>query len=432
MNYKDFFKSGDTAKNIAVVGLGPHGEMVADIKFLLKLGVQVSLYDIRSEQKLEKFLPALEQAGLVAFSFGAAVGKMLPEKLLSFDLIILSPEVSRKSLFLKKAAAAGIPIEFPQVLFLKLAPPITLVGVMGACGKSTVAHMIHGMLKKSFVEYENQGLYFTDPDSTSGALSHLKKIKQGDVVLTRVPEDMMQEYYHAHISPHVAVITSLTSFAGQEVRGAFNILEHQTYNNFIVAPDSVVDAIKKQTEFTPKAKMIRMRADNKALALQAAELFKVSSEISEGFLARFVGLKARQEMVKNVKGVEFYNDAASITPHATLFALRTFSIDKNIILILGGAYTGYEYGELVREIPLYAKAVILLPGSATLGFREAVSKLTDIKYLQAPNLEEAVVAAKERAIKGDRVIFSPGCEAIGIDLSRKERGERFVKAVRGL
>lgn len=416
MNYKNFFKD----RKVAVVGLGRHGEMVADVKFLLKSGTQVSLHDIRSEARLAGHLKPLIDSGFTNFTLGKTPG----EELLSAELIILSPEISKKSLFLKKATEAGIPIEYPEIFFLKSAPSITLVGIMGECGKSTVAHMLYSILKQSFAEYDGQGLFFIDPDLPHGALTHFKKIKAGDVVLARIPEQMMKEYYGAHVSPHVAVITTPTK--------SYSILEHQTYNNFIVAPNSVVDAIKASPHPTSKAKILRTRPENSALALQAAELFKVNAEMAQKVLQSFNGLKAHQELVKKIHDVEFYNDSASVTPLATLAALRTLSFNKNIVLILGGAYTGYDYDTLIREIPTYASTVILLPGTGSLGIRTALSELFDIKFLFSPTLEDAVVLAKSQAKKGDRVLFSPGFDAVGIHLSRKERGEKFVKAVRSL
>lgn len=415
VNYKDFFKD----KKIAIVGLGPHGEMMADVKFILRSGASVSLYDIRSEARLQGFLTNLKESGLTSYS----LGKVPAQELTLVDLIILSPEVPRRSLFLKKAQAAGVRIEFSNVLFLKLAPVTTLIGVMGSSGKSTVSHMLYGILKKSFSEYEDQGLYFIDPGLPNGALTHLKKIKTGDVVLDRITEDMLSEYHNARVSPHVAVITSPISF---------DILEFQTHNNFIVASDAVIDSIKDKAGFTPKAKMLRTKSENSSLAIQAAQLFKVPIENAQRIVETFMGLKGRQEFVKKIGGIEFYNDAASITPLATLYALKKLSVDKNTILIFGGAYTGYDYTELIRNIPQYVHTIILLPGSGTIGFRKEIEELHDIKLFQAPTMEEAVILSRGLAKKGDRVIFSPGCEAIGIHISRKERGEKFVKAVRSL
>ena len=424
MNYKTFFKD----KKIAVVGLGPHGEMVADIKFLLKAGALVSFYDLRSESRIQGYLNPLLEAGLTDYH----LGKVPSDAILESQLILISPEISRKSFFLKRARQAGIPIEYPEIFFLKNAPVVTLIGVMGGSGKSTVTHMLYSILKQSFSEYEDQGLFYIDPELPHGALTHFKKIKTGDVVLARITESMMDEYHEAHISPHVAVITSLTASALQGLKKSFAVLEYQTYNNFIVASDAVMDSIRSQSHIGSKAKMLRTRAENSALVLQAAELFKVTQEVAERLMSTFTGLKSHQELIKKIEGVEFYNDAASITPEATLFALRRLSINKNTILILGGGYTDYDYRELIKTIPEYVKVLILIPGTASLGIRADLEKLDDVKFYQAPTLEEAVILAKGEARKGDKVLFSPGCEAVGVHISRRERGEKFVKAVRSL
>ncbi len=432
MNYKDYFKD----KKIAIVGLGPHGEMMTDIKFLLKNKALLSLYDMRSENRLRKHIMNLSVGGLQRYSFG----KINPDDLLDSDLIILSSEISKKSTFLKKAIDSGIQIDYPDTLFLKIAPPVTLVGVIGAYGKSTVTQLLYAVFKKAFLEYENQGLFLIDHDSTLGVLTHLKKVKKDDVVLARIPENLMEYYYQIHMSPHVAVVTSVVPF---------KILEFQTYNNFIVATDNVVDVMKEQKSIIFKAKILRTRAgsvpadwnlnikglhnmENISLVLQASELFKVSKDVVREVAQSFVGLKGRIELIKKVQGIEFYNDSASINPDSTLTAIRTLSIDRNLILILGGAYTGSNYDELMSNISQYVSMLIVLPGSGTIGLREALQGLKDVIVMNALTLEQAVISAKDNAKKGDRVLFSPGFEAVGIDISRKDRGERFVRAVREL
>jgi UDP-N-acetylmuramoylalanine-D-glutamate ligase len=91
VNYKTFFKG----KRIAVVGLGPHGEMVADIKFLLKAGADVAFFDMRSEVRIQGPLAALQEAGLASF----ISGKFPAMSSQQAELVILSPEISRKSTF---------------------------------------------------------------------------------------------------------------------------------------------------------------------------------------------------------------------------------------------------------------------------------------------------------------------------------------------
>jgi UDP-N-acetylmuramoylalanine--D-glutamate ligase len=401
--------------------------MVADIKFLLRSGAKVSFFDLRSEARLGGHLANIA-SGLVSYS----VGKIPGDELLSAELIILSPDIPKKSLFLKKARQAGIRIEYPEILFLKMVPPITLVGVMGASGKSTVSHMLYSVLKPAFAEYDDQGLFFIDPHLPHGALTHLKKIKQGDVVLSRIPEDVMGEYHEARLSPYVAVVTSLTSAALAGMKKAFAILEFQTHNNFVVASDEVIDALKTRMELPLKAKMLRVKPDNKALVIQTAELFKVTADSIQKTLETFTGLKSHLELVKKIDGVEYYNDSASTNPVSTLFGLRKLGHGQNIVLIMGGAYTTFDYSNLLKSLPTYVRSVILLPGSGSLGIRAELEKIPDIRFFQSPTLEEAVILAKGEAKRGDVVLFSPGFEAVGVHVSRRDRGEKFVKAVRGL
>jgi UDP-N-acetylmuramoylalanine--D-glutamate ligase len=410
--------------------------MMADIKFLVRNKAYVAVYDIRSEKRLKSYVSDLKDLFLEKYIFG----KVDPDELLNFDLILLSPELSKNSAFLKKSILAEKQIEYPETLFFKLSPQVTLVGVLGMYGKTVVSSLVYAALKESFSAIKDQGIFYIDPDSANGALTHLKKIKKGDVVLARIPEQLLSSYHDIHISPNVAVITSVIDF---------NILRYQTYNNFIVASDEVMDAIRQETNLPQKAKMLRTRAssvpvswnlvtrhthdmDNYSLVLQTSELFKVSEDIVRNILQSHVGARGSIEFIKKVDNKEFYNDSNSTHPQSTMSALKSVSRNRDTVLILGGAYTGYDYMELVKNINQYAHTVILLPGSGTLGIRANIEGIGDIGVIQVLNLEEAVLEAFKVARKGDKVLFSPSFDAVGVDISRKERGEKFVKIVRSL
>ncbi len=430
MIYKDFFKD----KKISVIGLGPHGEMLADIKFLAKNKSIVSVYDMRSESKLEDIASDLIDLNLNKVSYG----KINQNDLLDSDLIILSSDISKKSHFLKKAIEAGIQIEYAEILFFKLVPTVTIIGVLGVYGKSTVAHLIHQMLKKSFVDYEDQGLFVIDSDTSNGVLTHLKKIKKGDVVIVRIQENLIPYYHEIRISPHVAVLTSKISS---------KILEFQTYNNFIIASDNVIDLVKDEIEI--RAKILRTRSssipsdwishrkvaydrENASLALQTSELFKVSKDIAKEVIQGFLGLKGRIEAIKKVNSIEFYNDSSSISPHSTILALKSLSNNKNISIIIGGSYTGHDYNFLLKELSNYVKNIIVLPGSGTIGYRSVIDKINEVNVLHAFDIDDAVSIAFNNSSKGDIVLFSPAFDAVGIYNSRKHRGEVFVRAIRNL
>lgn len=443
MSLRNYFQG----KRIAVIGLGWNGEMIADIRYLVKAGALVSLYDLASERRAAVHMAFLRSAGLAAYEYG----RIPLEDVLDMDLVILSHEYPKDSSFLKEVREKKIPVEYSETLFFKLSPPVTLVGVFGACGKSTLISMLSPMLETACATLKEQAVYVIDSESENGALAHLRKIKSSDIVIVRMESSLMRDLHAMRISPHVAIFTTVPPL-GSYSETPFEILQYQTYNNFIVAPDHVIDATYAH-KFQPKAKMFRTKTgilpsdwpikgrglhdrDNAALALQAARIFKVSDEMARNVLEKWRPIKGRLELVKKVKNAEFYNDTAAVSPSATIVGIKSLALEKNIILIFGGAQVGREGGADFRElysfIPRHVHMLISVPGSGTLRERPALRTLHDIEVRSAPSIEEAVRLALENAKKGDKVLFSPGFEAGGFDRTRQERGERFVKAVRGL
>ncbi|MBP6858823.1 MAG: hypothetical protein KBC33_03285 [Candidatus Pacebacteria bacterium] len=449
MSSKDHFKG----KRIALVGLGAHGEMVEDAKYLIKAGAWVSIYDLKSEARLKSELLFLRSVGLANY----VCGSIPSEDLLDMDIIILSHEYPRNSSFLRGIDAHNqyadennkkkIAIEYPETLFFKLAPPVTLVGVIGPCGKSTVISILGPMLEHVCEEYGGQSLFVIDPESSEGALAHLKKAKSGDIVLMRMPDVILGELHAMRISPHVAIFTGVPGKQAYK-ESPFEILSYQTYNNFLVASDELVD-VARSGSAQPRAKMLRTKPSiipaewgfvgrgphdrvNAALALQAGKLFKLDDDAAHKILGSWKALRGRLELVKKVKMIEFYNDTASTAPDAVLAGLSALSKGHDVVLIIGGADLGHDYRTLYAEIPKYAHTVIILPGSGSIRERRLIQSIEGSTVKVAPTLDEAVLLATESAQKGDKVLFSPGFGAVGVDGSKKERGEKFVRAVRGL
>lgn len=474
MSYKDFFKD----KKIAIIGVGEHGAMIADIKFLMKLRAHISIYELRSRDKLggseagsvareiegicasaQVSTPASCLFGLMSHLSTAKSRADISKEIAGADLIILSPEVPRNVDFLKEARDAGVRIEYPDTLLFKLIPSSMLIAVMGSVAKTAVSHMLFSLLKRSNTE-EQIGVFLVNVED-GGALSSLKKIKKNDIIIARMPEHMMEEYRLARITPHIAVLTHVSKSLAQMGERFFGILEFQTYNSFIVASDASVDMLKDQGGLHPKAKVLRTRPstipadwyiksadahirENAALVVEVSKIFKIDPDVVHLALADARPLKGRLEKLKvNKAGVEFYNDTMSVRPESTLAALRVLSADaqgRSIILILGGSYTGASYDELLTGIPRHVSAVVLLPGTGTFTERPSLEKMhsddntstgwSSVKILHSKSVREAVNLAKEIAKKGDRVLFSPAFDIAGSFESREARGNEFVKAVR--
>lgn len=430
-------------KRIAVIGLGPHGEMLADIQFLIRSGAIVAVYDMRSEARVKNHIVFLRSVGLISY----CCGSVPPEDLLDMDLIILSEEYPRTSSFLLPAQENNVPIEYPETLFFKLAPAVTVIAIIGTVGKSTVLSILQPMLQLVIDQNKDQQLFVINPESEEGILVHLSKIRSNDIVLVRVEESMLIELHKVRMSPHVAIITTVPS-SGTYISSPFEILSYQTYNNFIIAKDSIIDTIHS-SGFHARAKMFRTKnstipasweysgkgshdRENASLALEAAYVFKVSEEDARNIIENWKSLRGRLECVRKLKNVEFYNDTASVSFTSTLAAVNAIGGDKNVVLIFGGVDRGDNQDDLYKKLSHSVHTVVLIPGSGTMKIRKTIQSIEKIEVHSAPSIEEAVNIAIEKAQKGDRILFSPGFAAGGVDRSRKERGERFVKAVKGL
>ncbi len=431
---------------MAIIGLGSHGEMVEDVKFLIKAGALVSVYDLKSEARLKNHLVFLRSIGLANY----VCGSIPADDLLDMDIIILSHEYNRDASFLRGVnnSPKNIQVEYPETLFFKHVPSVTVVGILGECGKSSLMSMLYPLFKLACKVRDDQNFFVVDPESNDGILTHLKKIRSGDIVLIRIVSQIMKELHSMRISPHVAVFSTLPSDFSYE-NTPFDLLYYQTYNNYIIASDNVVD-MTHSLKVQPKAKMLRTtissipsdwgfgqkyyihERENIALALQVAKLFRVEDDAVCDLLSRWKSLRGRIEFVKKIRNIEFYNDSTSISPLSTELAIRTLSKNKNVVLIFGGAKSEGCYGPLYEALPNYVHTLVLLPGSGTILERKMIDKIKGIVVKSSPSLEEAVRIAEESAKKGDIVLFSPGFEAVGIDGSRKERGEKFIRLVRGL
>lgn len=447
MTSGDFFKD----KKVAVVGLGPRGEMRADVRFLLKHGAAVTVYDMRGKSAVQRVISDLKAVGLKEFFLGGVSA----EALTNHDLIILSPELPRTSEFLKEARNRNIQIEYPDILALKLAPAVTIVGVMGSCGKKAIMSMLFESIKQSFKLTGIPMPFVIDCEYSGGSLAILAKIKKDGMIIVRIPDYMLHEYGKAGLSPSVAIIAVAPS-APDPLAALSKTLAHQTYNSFIITTDEIADMIHNFEDHRNKAKIIRTRSgrvstewgipfrgeherEDTALVLETASLFKIDEKFVRDAAADYSTKKSPGSivLVKKIKNVAFYDDSSSERPESTLAALRalsTYSTDPTscTVLIMGGAETEADYEPLMKNLSQYAKTVVLVPGSGTIGLRKQLAAMEGIKCISAPSVEAAVKLARAETKPGDRVLYSPAFAAGGIDRSRAERGERFVKAVRGL
>jgi len=141
----------------------------------------------------------------------------------------------------------------------------------------------------------------------------------------------------------------------------------------------------------------------------------------------FRGLEHRLEEVMTVRGVRFVNDSKATTVDATLKALA--SIDRPIVLVLGGRDKGGDFSTLRRTVGRKVRSVVLV-GEAAEKIRAALGGVVPVEA--ASDYREVVAKAFDQASPGDVVLLAPACTSWDMFKDFEERGRTFKLEVRRL
>ena len=161
----------------------------------------------------------------------------------------------------------------------------------------------------------------------------------------------------------------------------------------------------------------------------------VKPETIKSVAQNFGGVEHRAELVRELDGVKYYNDAIGTSPTRTVKG--TLSLyDRKIILISGGYDKKIPYDEMGAVVPEKVKVLILF--GATADKIEAATKAA-LTYkdgnpviIRVSNMEEAVQAARENAVSGDIVSMSPASASFDMYKNFAEKGLHFKRLVNEL
>lgn len=172
---------------------------------------------------------------------------------------------------------------------------------------------------------------------------------------------------------------------------------------------------------------------NAVAAIDAALVFGVSDQaIIEG-LNSFYGLPHRLKFIREVEGVQYYDDSIATTPGSAIAAIKAFAQPK--ILILGGSSKGVAFDELAQAVAATNVKHVLLIGAEANHIQAALQKAnyhTSTNLGEAVKMWDVVSRAQEIAVNGDVVILSPACASFGMFANYSDRGEQFIAAVQAL
>lgn len=456
----DFFES-IKGKRVCFVGIGTSNLPL--IEMFAQKGAVVSACDRQSYEALGENAVRAEKAGAKL---------ILGEDYLNnidTDILFRSPGTPFYRPELEALKKKGVVVTSEMEVFFDLCP-CKIIAVTGSDGKTTTTTIISEFLKAAGKRVHLGGNIGTpllpiiesiDSDDyavvelSSFQLISMRKSPDIAVVTNLAPNHLdihkdMQEYVDSkknivlHQNAFSRTVLNLDneisdSFS-EDVRGRLVKFsrKHSVENGAYLDGDMIVynDYGQKTTVMPYKnIRIAGMHNVENYMAAICAVWGIVDVETIVGVAETFGGVEHRAEFVRELDGVEYYNDSIASSPTRT--AMGTLSLyDEKIIIIAGGYDKHIPYEPLGPVICDKVKVLVLM-GDTAPKIEKAVRESPNFSennpvIINVSNMEEAVKAAREHAERGDRISLSPASASFGLYKNFVERGNHFKRIVNDL
>jgi UDP-N-acetylmuramoylalanine--D-glutamate ligase len=149
----------------------------------------------------------------------------------------------------------------------------------------------------------------------------------------------------------------------------------------------------------------------------------------------FAGVPHRLQLVRELRGVRYYNDSIATAPERLMAALRSF--DEPIVLLCGGRDKHLPWEGAAKLIVERVSHLVLF-GEMTELVKSQISNVksqmpnTRCQIDEAGTLGSAVKVAAQVARAGDVVLLAPGGTSFDAFKDFAERGDKFTEYVNAL
>ena len=453
---KDFceFKNFINGKKVAVVGIGVSN--IPLINFLVKLGANVTGFDIKSEEALGDIAVDFKKKGVKL-----QLGEGYLDNLTGYEVVFKTPSMRIDCDALVRAKQEGAYITSEMEEFVRYCKG-KIYAITGSDGKTTTTTIVSKLL-------EAEG-YKTWVGGNIGTplFSNIEEIEENHMVVLELSSFQLMTM---NLPVDVAIVTNLApnhldmhKDMQEYIDSKKNIFLYQDSNNVLVLnrENDITYGFEKEAKAKVREFSSMRVLENGAyfndgiLYLEGNEVCKKEDIVIKGmhnvenYLAAFIatkddvkietmkkvaesfsGVEHRCELVREIDGVKYYNDSIASSPTRTLAGL--FAFERKVILIAGGYDKHIPFEPLAEEGYEFIKELILL-GDTKYLIKEAFEKLKLEKNINIPivmveSLEEAVSKAKEIASEGDIVTLSPACASFDMYPNFAVRGNKFKEIV---
>ncbi|HEV2444729.1 MAG TPA: UDP-N-acetylmuramoyl-L-alanine--D-glutamate ligase, partial [Candidatus Sulfopaludibacter sp.] len=433
-----------------VVGMKKSG--LASVALLAGQGFEVRATDLKP---LDQLPEARETLARLDIPFA----EQTPEVFEGVDWIVLSPDVPADLPALVKARRHGARV----IGEVELAAPFLkgkTIGITGSNGKTTTTALTGHVLREAGVTVQVGGNIGTP---VTAMIDGSRDDGWNVLELSSFQLETI-ETFHAHIG--LALNVTQNHLDRHHTFEAYAAAKGRLFENMDSADFAVLNAddpacvayaghtaaaaqwFSSRRRVTPGASLCsdklvldgkllmeageipirgRHNIENVLAASIAAARAGVSREAIAAAVRTFRAVEHRLEFVRQVKGIDFYNDSKATSVDATLKAVDAFP--GGLWVILGGKDKGLDYS-LLRE-PLAAKAhAALLIGAAAPKIAGQLEGA--VPLVNARTLDAAIAYGFEHGAPGDTVLLAPACASFDQFQSYEHRGQVFKQLVNRL
>ena len=441
-------------KNILVVGLAKTG--VACARFLAARGARVTVTDMRGEAALTEQL-----AQLADFEIKRELRYHDCHTFQTSDLVVLSPGVPQNLPQLIMAQEAGVEI-ISEIELASRFIHAPLVAITGTNGKTTTTTIIAEIFKqngfKTFVggNIGNPLIELVDSgeaaervvaEISSFQLEWITGFRPTVAALLNLSEDHLDRYssYEEYVNAKLRIFENQTSadFAVinaddgliMEHSGAFKARlfpfsrKKELEEGVFLRNNDIVWRHDGREECLPTVGFHLQgvhNLENIMAALACTLLLGCRPDKSLECVRNFKPLHHRMEFVREINGVNWYEDSKATNVGSVVKALESFT---DITLIAGGMDKGGSYAPLAPLVRERVRHLILI-GEAAGRMQDELGELTDTQ--RTTSLEDAVALAAKISTPGGTVLMSPACSSFDMFRDYEERALRFIEAVKAL
>ena len=388
------------------------------------------------------------------------------DMILNADEVMKSPGIPEKSELVKQVRSKNIPVISEIEFAYRYKGNSKIIAITGSNGKTTTTALTYHICKMGGADCAmvgNVGYSFAKQvavnprqlyvaEISSFQLDDIKTFRPDVAVLTNITEDHLDRYeykFDNYINSKFRVVINQQ----KEDVFIYNLDDEVTLkaiNKYPIKSTLAPITMSKQLPqgaYLLNAKMhlkwkneeMQMSIEDFALkgkhnqynsmaAGLAASAVDIRKEKIREALQTFESLEHRMETVATIKNIEFINDSKATNVNSTWFALE--SMEKPVILILGGVDKGNDYSLLKGLVKEKVKAIVCM-GTENRKIHEAFGDIVPL-MVNTDNAKDAVQSAFHFASKGDVVLLSPACASFDLFKNYEDRGNQFKKAVKEL